>query len=286
MAKAPTGKKAAAKGGTSLATQSSNVPAEMLGALHEHAGEGMEKVSIDDVIMPRLKILQALSPECNRRKPEYIEGAEPGKIVNVATRRLYDRILVVPAAYIRHHVEWLPNRGGFVADHGDDASIMDKVTHRDEKFNDILPNGNVIQPTPTWYCILMEEGGEPCVIPMPRTQSKASRSWMSQATSEKLNHPEHGQFTAPLFYRSWYLSTMERSNDDGDWFVWAVERGPSIADMEGDEPVLPTGTMEKAQNFRKMVTSGEVKASADHFADDEQSGGGSRGGGSSDNSAM
>lgn len=272
MAKAPTG-------GKSLApTGAAGLPANLLEDIFAQAGAGMEKVGVDDVIMPRLKILQALSPEVNKRKPEWIEGAEPGMICNVATRKLYSDINVVPAAYIRHHVEWLPNRGGFVADHGDDPAIMDRVTHRDDKKMDILDNGNIIQPTPTWYCILLNEGGDPCVIAMPRTQARASRQWMSQATSEKLNHPVHGQFVAPLFYRGWRLSTTERDDGENSWFVWTVEQGPSIVSTdEGGKTILPADTMAKAQAFRKMVTSGEVRATAEHFADDESGGRATRG---------
>lgn len=277
MAKAPTGGKAPTKNEVATTSGNGNLPANIMDDLHSIAGEGMERVGIDDVIMPRMKLLQDLSPEVKDRRAEYIEGARPGMICNVATRMLYESIGVVPCAYIRHHIEWQPNRGGFVADHGDDPSIMERVTHRDDKHFDILDNGNIIQPTPTWYCINLSEGGDPCVIPMPRTQSKASRQWMSQATSEKLTHPEQGQFTAPLFYRAWDLTPVMTSNDDGEWFIWSVKRGPSILDKGQDgELILPPDTMAKAQAFRKMVTSGEVRASAEHFADDEAGGGRSR----------
>jgi hypothetical protein len=245
----------------------------------------MEKVGMADLIMPRLKILQQLSPEVNKRRPEYIEGAEPGMILNVATLELSETMDVVPCAYIRHHVEWKPNRGGFVTDHGDNELIMDRVVKKDDKNFEYLDNGNIIQPTPTWYALNMNNGGDPCVIPMPRTQSKASRQWMSLATSEKLNHPEHGQFAPPLFFRQWKLSTVLREDGENSWFVWAVERGPSIMETVDGNPesdlVLPADTMPKAQRFRNMIVSGEVRASAEHFADDNDGASSSQRGGES-----
>lgn len=291
VTKAPVGRSALAK--TGQTGQHLTIADDRNAALFDHAGEGTERVGINDIILPRLKILQALSPEVNRRNPDYIPGAEPGLILNVATRKLYSSILAVPATYMRHHIEWRPNRGGFVRDHGDNEAIMSRVTHRDDKSFDILPGGNLIVPTPTWYVILVaatlpgehpgEDGevlaiGDPAIISMPRTQSKASRQWMAQATSEKLNHPEKGQFQAPLFYRSWRLSTVETSNDQGTWFVFNVTPEASVTDTVDPsnpeaEMVLPADTMHKAIRFRDQVVGGIIRADASHFGDDDFGGG-------------
>lgn len=276
MAKAPT---AAPTGANALQIASSGgalMAGGMADFLAQQAQQSQPKISMNDIIMPRLSILQALSPAVNKRKPEYVEGAEPGKILNVATLELLDSIRVIPAHYIRHHIEWKPNRGGFVADHGEDETIMARVRSRDDKNNDILDNGNIIMPTPTWYCITVD--GRQVVIPMPRTQSRTSRSWMSQATNEQIEHPQHGKFTPPLFFRAWDLATTERDDGENSWFVWTVARGPSIVDTKegSDETLLPPGTMEAAIRFRDLLVSGAVKADASHF-EDGQTGGGSRG---------
>jgi hypothetical protein len=44
-----------------------------------HAAAGMEDVSSKDVIIPRLTLLQTLSPQLNKKKGEYIEGADISK---------------------------------------------------------------------------------------------------------------------------------------------------------------------------------------------------------------
>ena len=298
---APTGKSVAKVAKPS--EQALAIHNQRMGFLAEHAGAGTENVGLRDVIMPRFKLLQQLSPEVQRRRPEYIEGAEAGMIINVATQRLYSSIDVVPAAYIHHYVEWRPNRGGFVADHGDKPQVMDAVVRRDDKNFDILRNGNIIIPTPTWYVIVVggvdartgqyvEESLDPGIIPMPRTMSKGSKSWMSRATNEKAEHPEHGKFQVPLFYRSWTLEPFERTDENNSWFVWVAKAGPSVVQtvaegddryIEGAAPeeqplVLPDDTMQRAIRFRDMVQSGQVRATADHFADEDQGVGGSNGG--------
>ncbi len=285
MAKAPTG----APTGTAVAKAGSTalaMPAATMDFLNEQSAKSQPKITLNDVIMPRLSILQALSPAVNRRKPEYIEGAEPGLIVNVATLQLSEAVTVVPAHYIRHHIEWKPNRGGYVADHGEDEAIMNRVHHRDDKNFDILDNGNIIMPTPTWYCIDIQTGAQ-VVIPMPRTQARTSRSWMSQATSERLHHPTNGPFQAPLFFRAWTLTTAEKDDGENSWFVWSAARGPSVVetDAKGDL-ILPAGTMESAIRFRDLLTSGAIKADASHFEDGNEGRGGGRGRAEDDDAPM
>lgn len=281
MAKAPTG----APKGTSIAPSKGNalaIATDTMNFLAQHSGAGTENVSMADVIMPRISILQALSPQVSRRNPAYIEGAEAGQIINVATLTISDLLRVIPCHYIRHHIEWRPNRGGFVMDHGDDEAIMKRVVRRDDKNFDILDNGNIIIPTPTWYCLDVGNDLAQIVIPMPRTQSRASRSWMSQATNEKLNHPEHGKFPAPLFFRAWDLTTAIQTSDENEWFVWAVARGPSVVETVDGTPnsdlILPAEAMPSALRFRELLLSGAIKADASHFEDGSEGRGESSGG--------
>ena len=60
------------------------------------AQHGAQNISQEDLALPFLKILGQLSPEVNKRDGKYVEGAEPGKIINTVTNALYDSIQVVP----------------------------------------------------------------------------------------------------------------------------------------------------------------------------------------------
>ena len=57
------------------------------------AQQGAQNISQEDLALPFLKILGQLSPEVNKRDGKYVEGAEPGKIINTVTNELYDSIL-------------------------------------------------------------------------------------------------------------------------------------------------------------------------------------------------
>lgn len=54
------------------------------------AGAGMENLGIDEQLIPFITILQGLSPQVDRTKPEYIEGAAIGMLMNTATKTVYD----------------------------------------------------------------------------------------------------------------------------------------------------------------------------------------------------
>lgn len=267
-----TAKKAAPAptGNQQVATlNNSNLPAgigaDQLEFLASRANQGFEGVKMADMVMPRVNILQSLSPQLSPRKPEFIDGAKEGQIFNAATQQVSDTIDVLPCHYIRHHLEWKPNRGGLVADHGPEGEALLASCKRNEQNYDVLPNGNLLVPTGTWYCIDLATGRQ-IIIPMSRTQLRASRQWMSMATSETIKHPEHGEFTPPLFFRSYTLASALKSDDQNEWFVFTVERGPSIFEL--DRPEL----MAKATQFRDMLVSGEIRADAASFGEEDAPG--------------
>ena len=70
------------------------------------ANQGAQNISQEDLALPFLKILGQLSPEVNKRDGKYVEGAEPGKIINTVTNELFDEIQIVPCHYKRQYIEW------------------------------------------------------------------------------------------------------------------------------------------------------------------------------------
>ena len=57
--------------------------------MEEHAGKGLENLKQEDLSTPFLKILMPLSPQINKSDNRYIQGAEPGMILNSATKKVY-----------------------------------------------------------------------------------------------------------------------------------------------------------------------------------------------------
>lgn len=224
-----------------------------------HAAAGMEDVSSKDVIIPRLTLLQTLSPQLNKKKGEYIEGADIGMICDLGTGDLFpDDLLFLPVHYRKDFLEWAPRSTGkgLIAIHTD-PRVLD-TCKKDEKNKMVLPNGNYIAETAQWFGLNLSAGRRPCYIPMTSTQLKRSRKWMTMAIGEKLVRADGSEFAAPLFYRVYRLSSATDSNAEGEWATWVINRDVALPDFKSN--VDWRQIKAEAVAFRESIIRGEVKA--------------------------
>ena len=73
----------------------------------------------NEMIIPYIRLAQAMSPELKKKEAKYIEGLDEGDIFNNLTNEVYpgdDGIKVIPCYVVTKYTEWLPDRGGFVQD--------------------------------------------------------------------------------------------------------------------------------------------------------------------------
>ena len=124
------------------------------------AGTGLEEVKSDDLAIPFIRILQAMSPQVNKRAAEYVDGAEVGMIFNTVTNAIYDGekgVEIIPCSYTKRYLEWIPREkgGGLVtADHSPD--ILRQCT-KNTKGEYVLENGNTIDETAQFFILLLDE---------------------------------------------------------------------------------------------------------------------------------
>ena len=216
------------------------------------AQQGTQNISQEDLALPFLKILGQLSPEVNKRDGKYVEGAEPGKIINTVTNEMYDAVDVIPVFYKRQYVEWQDrgtSTGAPVAIHEADSDIVSTTT-RDKSFKDRLPNGNYLENTANHFVILLGSSPTTALISMKATQLKVSRKWNSMMMGLKMQG-KNGLFTPPTYSHIYKLKTVQMSNDKGTWFGW---------DVSTVGPVQDKGVYEIAKNFAASVSKGEVQA--------------------------
>ena len=247
----------ATKKSTAVALSSSN--------LESLAGMGAEQVTQKDLLIPRLTILQALSPQLKKKEAAFIDGAEAGMFCDVGTGEVFeDEIIFIPCFYAMVYLEWAPrNTGkGLVMNHGTNPAILDK-TERDEKGKNVLSNGNYVVETATWFGLNMTAGGRKCFLPLSSTQLKASRGLMTKLKAQRLPRADGGEFEPPLFYRSIKCSIAEQSNNEGDWFGWRFEFGDTILEID------PSGELlQDAKAFCEMAKAGLVQADVASMSDE------------------
>lgn len=218
----------------------------------------------NDLLIPRITILQSMSPQVKKSDPLFIKGAEEGMIFHTTTGELWsseEGILVIPVSYRLTHIEWKDRTqgGGFVRDHGVDPSIVNQTSQDKETGVRRFPNGNILSIVGEYFVFLFnEEQGtfEPAVLGMAGSQGKKSRRWNTMINQRKVDTAQ-GPVNPPMFYCAYRLTTVPEKNDKGSWFGWAIAH-------EADVPSLKGGTdaYQSAKIFRKQVDSGAVQAAA------------------------
>ncbi len=227
-----------------------------------HAGEGMENVGVKDVLIPRLTIIQDLSPQRKTSKAEFIAGAEVGHICDVGTGDLYkEGVVFIPVHYSKSFLEWAPrSTGKGLVNIHPTPEILDACSRDNEKKIPILPNGNLIAETAQYFGLNMTADGRKSFIPFTSSQLKRARGWMTLATGEKLVRGDGSKFTAPLWYRSYHLTTVVESNNEGEWAGWKITRGLSLPELGEEMGFNYRETMEECIEFRASLIAGDLRA--------------------------
>ncbi len=210
-------------------------PAELQEMMREDKGKGVS-TSASDNLVPLIYVLQALSPQVNRRNPSFIEGAEPGSfwLRNAPTEIIGGDpeagggMIAQSCLFYKDWIEWKPrdSGGGFIARHApltgdreDECPVSDAVRTEDpnnkNKIRFLRPNGNEVIHTRNHVCrIFTRDGILPYIIPFSSTGHTTSRGWM-----QLMNTISAGV----SFAAKYRLTTRERTNASGTWFAVDVK---------------------------------------------------------------
>ena len=224
---------------------------EMMDMFQADAGQGFEGVTMRDVAIPFLAILQSNSPQV-KKGPTRIEGAEEGDVLHTVRQIVIktdkEPTHVINCGFQKRWVEWVDrdNGGGFVSSHKTDE-ITRKCT-RNEKGKLVLANGHNIVETAYHFVIVIYSDGsfEQAVISMASTQLKKSRRLMSQLMALKLNI--NGQkVDAPMFSHTFRVKTVMEQKDTNSWFGWDFSEPTLISNLE---------LYKAAKKFHEVVKDG------------------------------
>lgn len=138
-------------------------------------GRGNENVTSNDLVLPRLEIIQSLSP-IREDNPDAVEGC----FFNSATMELLgDVVYLVPITYKVEYIVWtiFDEGGGF---HGS----YESKGEAEARFNELVSDGAEpahleIVDTPTHYCLMVKPDltTQQIVVSMPKSKAKVSRRW-------------------------------------------------------------------------------------------------------------
>lgn len=138
------------------------------------SNRGSETVTMDDVAIPRIDVIQDLSPQRKSSKPEYIEGAETGAIFNTVTNQLYgERVHIVPVVFRKEYVIWKDrdSGGGFRGAY----RTQEDANHALRQLED-ADSCEVVDTAQHFVLVLTSDNRvEEAVMSMSRSKMKASR---------------------------------------------------------------------------------------------------------------
>jgi hypothetical protein len=218
MAKAQT-KNVPAKQETTTAVL---VQSELPDYIKQDKARGSENVTTDDLIIPRLELIQGLSPAVKRGDPGFIKGAMAGMFNNSVSRLLYgEECTIIPVHFSVQHIVWrdrklardlnISSEGGFFGAFPTHEQALERAEAEGGEDQAI-----VVIDTPTHLCLILnpETGAwEEIMIPMPKTKAKISRQWNSLV---KLAGGDR-------FSRAYKLGAVLQKNDSGDFYNFSVE---------------------------------------------------------------
>ena len=217
----------------------------------DDAAAGFENVKTTSLALPILKLLQNGSGEAQRRNQNYVDGAEPGMLLNTVTKKLYDGakgVLVIPCHYKLEYQEWADFGTGSGRPENifpDGSDILEQTT-KDGSGKDRLENGNYILTVGQHFVLIIsDDGAEQALISMSSSQGKISRKWNSMMMSISLDG-KNGSYTPPSFSHSYKLTTVLNSGKGNQWYGYNVVK-------EG--PVKNESLYERAKKFYTSLAS-------------------------------
>lgn len=238
---------------------------DAMSAAAKYAGKGISDRQEDNVV-PLVYLLQSNSPQTQKGAEKYIKGATGGDIwlrnapegKNVFKSE--DGMVFQPCHFSVCFIEWLPNRGGFVARHAarPEAAILVDVEREDGSTGKRweMPSGNVIAESREYSGFVYSDneddraGDMPYTIPFGGTNLTVAKQFMTAMRNEKLPGGER----APLFANKYLVKTKLRSRGKFNWFVYEIEK------------IGPVGSVEEIERGNALADafSTGVKQSAAH----------------------
>ena len=239
--------------------QETAVSTDVFADMFDSAGDGVNFDS-SEMQIPFIRTLQALSPQLNKNKPEFIKGATAGNIFNTVTAQVWDGetgIVVIPCCVETKYLEFVPvdQGGGFKGELQASNPDLQNTTRVGRQ--ELLPNGNEVVKSVQYYVLVVDEEGifQPAIVDFKSTMLKVSKRWNTQISMQKIRNPKTGQLSTPPIYATmWRLVVVEESNDKGSWNTWGVERIGLVSNKD---------IYDEAKLFSKSVTSGQVRVAAD-----------------------
>tara|TARA_R110001599_G_scaffold260931_2_gene461290 strand:- start:228 stop:1001 length:774 start_codon:yes stop_codon:yes gene_type:complete len=192
-------------------------------------GTGLEETTTEDFAIPFIRVLQPMSPQLQKQHGSYVAGASAGDLYNTVTGEFYDGeegISVVPCAYSKKYIEWIPReKGGGLVNANHDISILSHCTRNPDDRRYYTPTGNEIVETAQFFILVVnEEVTQQAVLAFTSTQLGVARKWLTMLRMARVQNSKGDSVEAPMFAYTYKLTTVTQSNDKGSWNAYSLNQ--------------------------------------------------------------
>lgn len=191
--------------------------------LQQYGAVGNESVGVEDIVIPRLGLIQSLSPEVDDSDPKYIEGAKPGDFFNSLTREVYASPVSVVFVDRKKEYTVFKKRsagGGFRGSFNSEAEAKIAIQTGDDPVDQM----EIIETATNFGLILNGDTGRwkvvsEIVIPMTSTKLKVDRQINSMIRLRG----------AARFASVFFLESTKEKNDKGTFYNIKATIGPWVS---------------------------------------------------------
>lgn len=229
-------------------------------------GIGFDGQNRDTIVIPRLVVLQALSPQCSSN-----DAARPGMLFNTVTEELTPGAtgrVFVPACRRHHFNEWVDRTkgGGLVGSHAPESAIVQNAKQASTEWGQYFsPAGNRLVETVDIYGVLLDNDGLPdgmAILSFSSTKLSEYKHWNTKVAMFMVKTASGNKVRPPLFAHQVRVCTKKEKNAKGEFFNYDLK--PAKGNLL--ESLLPPGhpALEAAKELRSMVEEGGAKAADEH----------------------
>jgi len=177
---------------------------------------GADNITQDDIRLPRLALAQALSPEVQRSNPKRIEGLSAGDIFSNLLGTNYKAgpvEVVVVRRELPRAVEFYPR------DSKEGKGIKDRnVPLNDERCKFASDGTPPVATIFHEYVAFDANTREPFILSFKATSAGAAKALNTFLSLRK----------GPAFATTFKVSAAERTNDQGPFYIFAVQPGKPV----------------------------------------------------------
>lgn len=226
------------KKATALAETQDKMPAWL--AEHQTDQRGSENVEVEDLVIPRLELVQSLSKVRKKTDPSYIEGIEEGMFYNNITKTSYGTdVKLIPIYFTKEWLLWRDQSlgGGFAGAH---ASLSDAESARMQQED---PDEWEATETHQHFCLLVADDGstEEVVVSMAKSKLKKSKQWNSLI---RING-------GPRFSRFYVVDGVSDQNAKGqDFYNVSIKNGGFVTQEQ----------FKRAEKTYDSIAAGQARA--------------------------